>query len=190
MGRSFVLSVRRSNGMRGVLKIPNPELLRNRECKFLVFAAPGTEASTAKACGADIVGGDELVATLIEGEFAGKFNRCLATTTMLPTVMKVARFLGPQGLMPSVKNGTLMAPNSLALAIENCRRTIPFKIEKCAGLLNMAIGCVSGETPALVANIETVIAHIRSLNEKASSRYISKFYLSMPGFPGILINLQ
>ena len=62
---------------------------------------------------------------------------------MLPTVMKVARILGPKGMMPNVKTGTLVDGKEIGLAVRNCLQSVPFKIEKNAGLMNMSIGSVS-----------------------------------------------
>ena len=129
----------RSNGFRGVLNIPNPELLNSRP-SILVFAS-SEQKEKASAAGANIVGGEELVPALIEGTLP-TFNRCLATTTMLSTVMKVARILGPKGLMPNVKTGTLVDGKDIGDAVKNCLQSVPFKIEKHAGLLNMSLGSV------------------------------------------------
>ena len=62
---------------------------------------------------------------------------------MLPTVMKVARILGPKGMMPNVKTGTLVDGKDIGAAVKNCLQSVPFKIEKNAGLLNMSLGTVS-----------------------------------------------
>lgn len=70
---------------------------------LLVFTNTAKQ-ELAKKAGAHIVGGEELVAPMLEGKL--EFNRCLATTDMLNTVMKLARYLGPKGLMPNSKNGT------------------------------------------------------------------------------------
>lgn len=88
-----------------------------------------------------MVGGEELICNLIEGTLP-EFNRCLATTAMLPVVMKVARILGPKGLMPSTKTGTLVDGKEIGMAVRNCLQSVPFKIEKNAGLLNISIGSV------------------------------------------------
>lgn len=130
----------RSNGIRSVLNLPHPELL-NRRPSILVFAS-GDQARQALNSGANIVGGEELISSLIEGTLP-EFNRCLATTAMLPTVMKVARILGPKGMMPNVKTGTLVDGKDIGTAVKNCLQSVPFKIEKNAGLLNMSLGTVS-----------------------------------------------
>lgn len=61
---------------------------------------------------------------------------------MLSTVMKVARILGPKGLMPNVKTGTLVDGKEIGEAVKICLQSVPFKIEKHAGLLNMSLGSV------------------------------------------------
>lgn len=129
----------RSNGVRGVLDLPRPELLAARP-SILVFAS-GSAAESARTAGASIVGGEELVLPLLGNEL--NFNRCLATTAMLPVVMKVARFLGPRGQMPNVKTGTLVPAEEISAAVRRCMQSVPFRIEKRAGLLNMTVGRVS-----------------------------------------------
>ena len=120
--------------------MPRPELLAARP-SILVFAT-GPAADSARSAGASIVGGEELIQPLLSNEL--NFNRCLATTSMLPTVMKVARLLGPRGQMPNVKTGTLVPAEEISAAIRRCMQSVPFRIEKRAGLLNMTVGRVSG----------------------------------------------
>lgn len=100
------------------------------------------QGRVATSAGANLVGGEELIPALIEGTLPA-FNRCLATTSMLQAVMKVARILGPKGLMPNMKTGTLVEGKEIGNAVKNCLQSVPFKIEKHAGLLNMSLGSVS-----------------------------------------------
>lgn len=81
------------------MKLP---ISTNSTVILLVFTNTARKELAQKA-GAHIVGGEELVAPMLEGKL--EFNRCLATTDMLSTVMKLARYLGPKGLMPNSKNG-------------------------------------------------------------------------------------
>lgn len=76
------------------------------DARILVLAPPD-QIETATAAGAHIVGGAELVQDMITGRL--KFNRCIATPQMMPVLTKVARFLGPLGLMPTIKNGIPLA---------------------------------------------------------------------------------
>lgn len=128
--------------MRGVLDLPRPEILAARP-SILVFAS-GSAAEAARSAGASIVGAEDLLPQLLANELPA-FNRCLATTSCLPTVMKVARILGPRGQMPNVKTGTLVPGEEIASAVRRCMQSVPFRIEKRAGLLNMTIGRVSEE---------------------------------------------
>ncbi len=125
--------------MRGVLDLPRPELLAARP-SILVFAT-GAAADSARSAGAAIVGGEELLQPLLSNELT--FNRCLAATSLLSTVMKAARFLGPRGQMPNVKTGTLVAGEEIFGAVRRCMQSVPFRIEKRAGLLNMTVGRVN-----------------------------------------------
>lgn len=185
---TLISSFLRSNGFRGVLNLPNPQLLNNRP-SILVFAT-GDYGKEALAAGANLVGGEELVPAIIEGTLPA-FNRCLATTSMLPTVMKVARILGPKGLMPNVKTGTLVDSKEIAQAVKNCLQSVPFKIEKCAGLLNMSLGSLAGDNEKLIENVEAVLEHLKRLGGSAAggSRYIERLYLSTRAHPGIQIKL-
>ena len=107
---------------------------------------------------------------------------------MLPTVMKVARILGPKGLMPNVKTGTLVESKEIGQAVKNCLQTVPFKIEKCAGLLNMPIGSLQGANEELTNNLKAVLDHLLTLGG-GKKRYIERLYLSTRGHPGIRIKL-
>lgn len=170
------------------MNLPHPQLLNSRP-SILVFAT-GDYAREALSAGANLVGGDELVGQLIEGTLP-TFNRCIASTSMLPTVMKVARILGPKGLMPNVKTGTLVDAKDLASAVRSCLQTVPFKIEKCAGLLNMSLGSLAGEDVTLIENVEAVLEHLKRLGASAGGvvnpKYIERVYLSTRGHPGIQI---
>lgn len=138
--------------------MPNPELLNSRP-SILVFASTADQCKLATESGANIVGGEELVPGLIEGTLP-LFNRCLATTSMLPTVLKVARILGPKGLMPNVKTGTLVDGKEIGEAVRNCLQSVPFKIEKRAGLLNMSLGSVK-KLMILVDDSNTLIVLVK-----------------------------
>ena len=89
------------NGIRATVRFPHP--LIKESLKTCVFAPPELKDKAMKA-GATFVGGSELIEEIISGKI--KFNRCIATPDMMPVVAKLARFLGPQGLVPTIKSGT------------------------------------------------------------------------------------
>ena len=117
------------------MALPHP---LSQSTRILVFASPAQQAA-ARSAGAHIVGGEDLLPGLITNTLPA-FNRCIATTEMLPVVMKVARILGPKGLMPNVKTGTLT--EDVTAAVRSALLNVPFKIEKNAGLLNLSIAKV------------------------------------------------
>lgn len=91
----------RSNGVRTIIQLPAP--VGSESVRLLVFAKPANY-EVARLGGALIVGGEDLIDPIIEGRL--EFDRCIATQDMLPVVMKIARVLGPRGLMPNPKIGT------------------------------------------------------------------------------------
>jgi large subunit ribosomal protein L1 len=88
-----------SNGIRGIINLP---VSINTDAKVLVIAPPD-QVEKALQSGAHIAGGAELIPDIISGKI--KFNRCISTPQMMPILTKVARFLGPLGLMPTIKSG-------------------------------------------------------------------------------------
>src|SRR5690606_29176663 len=121
-----------SNGIRGVINLP---VSINSDARVLVLAPPDM-IDQAMKCGAHIAGGAELVQDIITGKL--KFNRCIATPQMMPVLTKIARYLGPLGLMPTVKSGTLT--NDIAAAVKSALNNVPFKIDRRAGLTHIRVG--------------------------------------------------
>jgi large subunit ribosomal protein L1 len=106
--------------------------------KILVFTVPENKELAVRS-GADIVGGEELLNDLLENRLS--FDRVVATTDMVPLVTKLARILGPRGLMPSVKTGTLTT--DLSKALSDIRSKVPFRIEKFTGVFNVPVAKVN-----------------------------------------------
>ena len=117
-----------------MLQLPTPIQLDER---VLVFTGPENRERALRA-GADIVGGDERLNDLLEDRL--KFDRVIATTDMVSLVTKLARVLGPRGLMPSLKTGSLT--NDVEKALFDIRTNVPFRIEKFTGLFNIPIAKV------------------------------------------------
>lgn len=100
-----------SNGIRGIINLP---VSINTDAKVLVIAPPD-QIERALQSGAHIAGGAELIPDIISGKI--KFNRCISTPQMMPILTKVARFLGPLGLMPTIKSG-IINPFSVLFYLE------------------------------------------------------------------------
>lgn len=95
-----VFFVDRQNGIKGIVKLPHTI---DTNAKLLVFTTK-EKRDEAISLGAHIAGGENLLQDIIEGKL--EFNKCIAMTETLPLVMKLARYLGPKGLMPNAKAGT------------------------------------------------------------------------------------
>jgi large subunit ribosomal protein L1 len=108
--------------IRGSLVLPKSI---KQEATILVFAT-GKKAEEAKAAGAHFVGGEELIERVQAGEL--KFDKCIATPQMFPQVTKIARILGPKGLMPTVKKGTVT--DDISNTIRTSKSSFDFKADK------------------------------------------------------------
>ncbi|OMJ09555.1 50S ribosomal protein L1 [Smittium culicis] len=94
--------------------------------EFLVVFAEGKQAIEAKEAGADLVGSQELIERIKSGEL--KFDKCISTTEVLPQVAKIARLLGPKGLMPTVNKGNVT--DDIKNAVLYAKKSFEFKADK------------------------------------------------------------
>lgn len=132
--------------VRGVCNLPNGT---GREIRVAVFAK-GDKIEEAKAAGADIVGGDDLAELIQKGEI--NFDRCIATPDMMPVVGKLGKVLGPRGLMPNPKTGTVTP--DVAEAIKSVKGgAVEFRVEK-AGIIHAGVGKASFNENAIVENVK------------------------------------
>jgi large subunit ribosomal protein L1 len=129
-----------ANGFRGFLQLPHP--MGREEERLLVFCPPDQVADL-RALGAHHVGGADLIEPIVDGKL--QFTRCLGHPDLLPVLTKLARVLGPLGLMPNVKHGTL-TPN-LRDAVLRAFSTTPYVVAKQTGVLNLCVGRVSHHPP-------------------------------------------
>lgn len=118
------------------MELPVPMQLDTR---ILVFAGSPEQRDAALRAGADIAGGDELLNDLLEDRL--QFDRVIAHLDALPLVTRLARVLGPRGLMPSTKTGTLTA--DLEAALRDARTRVAYRVEKFTGLFNIPVARVS-----------------------------------------------
>lgn len=168
--------------VRGMVTLPRGT---GKVVRVAVFAS-GQKADEAKEAGADIVGTQDL-AEQIEKKVMN-FDRCIATPDMMGIVGKLGKILGPQGLMPNPKMGTVTM--DVAEAVKRAKAgTIPFRVEK-AGLLHAGIGKVSFSTDALLENIYAFVVAIQQAKPSgAKGTYIRTVHLSSTMGPGIKIDL-
>ena len=144
--------------VRGVVSLPNGT---GKTVCVAVFAKD-VKAEEAKAAGADIVGADDLAETVSKGEIS--FDRCVATPDMMAVVGKLGKILGPRGLMPNPKLGTVT--NDVAEAVRAVKGgQVAFRIEK-AGIVHAGIGKASFSEDALTEN---AMAFIGAINKAKPS---------------------
>jgi large subunit ribosomal protein L1 len=168
--------------VRGTVALPSGP---GQNVRVAVFAE-GDAAAAAEAAGADVVGAGDLAAR-IEGGFTD-FDIAIATPEMMPTVGKLGRVLGPRGLMPNPKSGTV-TPDVAKAVGEFKGGKVEYRTDKFANV-QLAIGKASFEVAALVANFTTVIEELeRARPASAKGRYIQKVTLSSTMGPGIKIDL-
>eukprot|EP00882_Tetradesmus_deserticola_P027275 GHRQ01030161.1.p1 GENE.GHRQ01030161.1~~GHRQ01030161.1.p1 ORF type:complete len:256 (+),score=125.25 GHRQ01030161.1:310-1077(+) len=145
--------------------------------RIAVFAE-GPEADQAREAGADVVGSEELVAAVLESKGKGlDFNAVLATPDMMPRLVKLGRILGPKGLMPNPKMGTLTT--RIAAAIADLRRgRIEFKMDR-TGIVHVPLGRVSFELKQLQANIGAFTAALLAAKPEAVKGGLAKYVKSV-----------
>src|SRR5437899_10244747 len=132
--------------VRGVVNLPNGT---GRSVRVAVFAR-GDKAEEAKAAGADIVGAEDLVEIVQKGTI--DFDRCIATPDMMPLVGRLGKVLGPRGMMPNPKVGTVTA--DVAAAVKASKGgAVEFRVEK-AGIVQAGVGKASFSEEKLVENIK------------------------------------
>jgi large subunit ribosomal protein L1 len=167
--------------VRGVVNLPSGT---GRDVRVAVFAR-GPQAEAATGAGADIVGAEDLVEK-INGGFMD-FDRVIATPDMMALVGRLGKVLGPRGLMPNPKVGTV-TPN-VAQAVKDAKGgAIEFRVEK-AGIVHAGVGKASFTEDALVANIRALMDALnRAKPSGAKGTYVKKISLSSTMGPGVKID--
>jgi len=168
--------------VRGVVALPNGT---GRNQRVAVFAK-GAKAEEAKAAGADIVGADDLAEKVSKGEI--DFDRCIATPDMMGVVGRLGKVLGPRGLMPNPKVGTVTM--DVAAAVKAAKGgAVEFRVEK-AGIVQAGVGKASFGEDALVQNVRTFVdSVIKAKPQGAKGTYLKKISLSSTMGPGVKIAL-
>ncbi len=169
--------------VRGVVTLPNGT---GKSVRVAVFAK-GDKAEEATKAGADIVGADDLSGKVQGGEI--EFDRCIATPDMMPVVGRLGKILGPRGLMPNPKLGTVT--NEVAAAVQAAKGgQVEFRAEK-AGLVHAGVGKASFSEEALADNIRAFVRAI--LNAKpsgAKGTYIKRVSVSSTMGPGVKLEVS
>ncbi|CAO3668224.1 unnamed protein product [Umbelopsis vinacea] len=161
-----------------------------QEASILVFAE-GKKAEEARAAGATYVGGQELVEQVKNGEL--KFDKCISTPDMLPSVAKIARILGPKGLMPTLKKGEeKMASGTVTEDISNTvqmsKGSFDFKGDK-NGVLHTGFARVSFTPEEIEANLRAILEEVKTFGKTHSLKgVIRNVVLSSTRGPGIHIS--
>jgi large subunit ribosomal protein L1 len=168
--------------VRGVVGLPNGT---GKTVRVGVFAR-GPKAEEAKAAGADVVGADDLAALVQEGKI--EFDRCIATPDMMALVGRLGKVLGPRGLMPNPKLGTVTMDVKGAVTAAKAGQ-VEFRAEK-AGIVHAGIGKASFESDSLAANARAFIDAIQKARPAgAKGTYVKKVSLSSSMGPGVKVDL-
>ena len=168
--------------VRGTVVLPNG---LGREVKVLVFAK-GEKEKEALDAGADFSGNDELIEKIKKGWFG--FDKAVATPDMMGSVGKIGKFLGPRGLMPNAKIGTVTF--DIARAVQELKAgKIDFKVEK-AGIVHVPVGKVSFGVEKIVENAAAFLETIVRLKPASSKGiYLKSIAISTTMGPGIKIDV-
>ena len=168
--------------VRGTVVLPHGT---GKKVRVLVFAK-GDKAKEAEAAGADFVGDADLVAKIQSENWFG-FDVCVATPDMMGTIGRIARLLGPKGLMPNPKSGTVTM--DVTKAIHDIKAgKVEYRIDKTA-IAHCPIGKTSFDSDKLVENMNTLMeAVIKAKPATAKGTYIKSLYMSSTMGPSIKIN--
>ena len=166
--------------VRGVANLPNGT---GKTLRVAVFAR-GDKADAAREAGADVVGAEDLVETVQGGQI--DFDRVIATPDMMPLVGRLGRVLGPRGLMPNPKVGTVTP--DVAKAVEDAKGgAVQFRVEK-AGIVHAGVGKASFEADKLVENIRAFADAVnRAKPSGAKGTYVKKVAVTSTMGPGVRV---
>lgn len=166
--------------VRGVVSLPNGS---GRTMRVGVFAR-GAKADEAKAAGADVVGAEDLVEKVQGGQI--DFDRCIATPDLMPLVGRLGKVLGPRGLMPNPKVGTVTM--DVTAAVKGAKGgSVEFRVEK-AGIVHAGVGKASFAEDKLVENIRAFADAVQKAKPAgAKGTFIQRVAISSTMGPGVKI---
>jgi large subunit ribosomal protein L1 len=169
--------------VRGVVNLPNGT---GRQVRVAVFAR-GAKADEARAAGADIVGAEDLVEIVQKGTI--DFDRCIATPDMMPLVGRLGKVLGPRGMMPNPKVGTV-TPDVTAAVKASKGGAVEFRVEK-AGIVHAGVGKVSFDVKALEENVRAFTdAVTKAKPAGAKGNYVKKVSVTSTMGPGLKVDVS
>ena len=167
--------------IRGVLSLPK---MPEKKIRIAIFA-DANDLDKAKKSGADIVGGDDLIETVKKGQI--DFDKCISTPQMMVKVSALGQVLGPKGLMPNPKLGTVT--NDLDEAIKKVRAgQIEYKTDK-AGIVHACIGKASFSDEELTKNAKFLLEELKNKKPESSKGiFLKKIYISTTMGPGLQVD--
>jgi large subunit ribosomal protein L1 len=169
--------------VRGVVELPNGT---GKSLRVGVFAR-GDKAEAAKAAGADVVGAEDLAEKVQAGEI--NFDRCIATPDMMGLVGRLGKVLGPRGMMPNPKLGTVTADVAAAVKAAKAGQ-VEFRAEK-AGLIHAGIGKASFTEEAIAQNVKAFVGAIsRAKPAGAKGTFLKKVSISSTMGPGLKLEIS
>ncbi len=169
--------------VRGVCKLPSGT---GRSLRVAVFAKDA-KAEEAKKAGADVVGADDLAAKIQAGEM--DFDKVIATPDMMPLVGRLGKILGPKGMMPNPKVGTVTMDVAKAVA-DSKGGAVEFRVEK-AGIIHAGVGKASFSEAALAQNVSAFLGAIMKAKPSgAKGAYMQNVTLSSTMGPGVKIDVS
>lgn len=168
--------------IRGMVSLPNGTGKKVRVAVFTLNAA-----DEAKKAGADVVGGEDLIEKVAAGEI--NFDRVIATPDMMPKMSKVARVLGPKGLMPNPKLGTVT--NNVAEAVATAKAgQIEYRAEK-KGIIHAGVGKMSFATDKLVENVNALVDQLKKVKPASvKGQYILGAAVATTQGPGLKVDIK
>lgn len=167
--------------VRGVLSLPK---MPEKKIKIAVFAE-GDDADVAKKNGADIVGSDDLIESVKKGDI--KFDKCISTPQMMVKVSSIGQILGPKGIMPNPKLGTVT--KDITEAIKNIKAgQVEYKTDK-AGIVHLSIGKISFTNEELQKNFTFFFSELQKKKPTSSKGiFIKKIYINSTMGPGLQVD--
>ena len=167
--------------VRGVVALPNGS---GRTVRVAVFAR-GAKAEEAKAAGADVVGAEDLVEKVTAGNI--DFDRCIATPDLMPLVGRLGKVLGPRGMMPNPKVGTVTMDIANAV-VASKGGSVEFRAEK-AGIVQAGVGKASFSAEKLVENIMAFADAVQKARPAgAKGHFINRVAISSTMGPGVMVD--
>ncbi len=167
--------------IRGMISLPNGT---GKSVRVAVFAR-GDNADKARAAGAEFVGAEDLMELIQKGEM--NFDRCIATPDMMAVVGRLGKVLGPRGLMPNPKLGTVT--QDVVAAIEAAKGgQVEYRVEK-AGIIHVGVGKISFDQKAIAENVRTLVnAIVKARPSGIKGTYFKTMTLTSTMGPGLKID--